>query len=154
MAKFNKTVEVRWSDIDMNRHVRHSAYADFCTHVRVEWLTAMGFPPERFAELGFGPVIFREETEYYREVHLGERITVDVELSGASADNGRFRFRHHVIKPDGQVAATHEILGAWLDLRARKLIVPPPAMAEVLAGLERSPNFSEIVPASRKAAQA
>ncbi|WP_414648539.1 acyl-CoA thioesterase, partial [Chitinimonas sp.] len=43
MEVFRHTVEVRWADCDANQHVRHSAYADFCTHARIEWLRLHGF---------------------------------------------------------------------------------------------------------------
>ena len=151
MAKFSKIIEVRWSDVDMNHHVRHSAYADFCTHARIEWLAENGFTPEKFAELVFGPVIFKEETEYFKEVKLGERLTIEVEIAGASADNSRFRFRQHIYKQDGRLAARHEVAGAWLDMRERKLIPPPAPLAATLAALDKSEDFEDI-PLSRKAA--
>ena len=34
-AIFTHTVEVRWSDLDANQHMRHSAYADLCVASRV-----------------------------------------------------------------------------------------------------------------------
>ena len=36
MSRYHKQVEVRWSDIDANQHMRHSAYADLCTHTRTD----------------------------------------------------------------------------------------------------------------------
>ena len=63
MHPFTKVVEVRWSDIDANQHMRHNAYADLCTHTRMEWLAAAGFGMEAFMAHGFGPVLFRESTE-------------------------------------------------------------------------------------------
>jgi acyl-CoA thioester hydrolase len=33
-AIFTQTVEVRWSDLDANQHMRHSAYADLCTQAQ------------------------------------------------------------------------------------------------------------------------
>ena len=76
MTAFSKVVEVRWADIDANQHMRHSAYADLCTHTRLEWLQAAGFGADEFKRQGFGPVLFRESTDYRREVNLGERRVV------------------------------------------------------------------------------
>lgn len=141
MSIFSKTVEIRWADIDANQHLRHSAYADLCAHSRIEWLQDAGFGPEAFQRLGFGPVLFRESTEYRREVHLGERITIRLSLAAASPDNGRWTFRHELYKPDGQLAAIHEVTGAWMSLAARKLIPPPGELQPLLADLAHSSDF-------------
>jgi len=133
MTPFTKIVEVRWSDIDANQHMRHNAYADLCTHTPA------------FRAHGFGPVLFRESTEYRREVHLGERITIDVQIAAASPDNSRWKIRQQLFKPDGQLAAIYEVAGAWMDLHARKLIPPPPALAAILADLPRCADF-ELLP--------
>ena len=145
MHPFTKVVEVRWSDIDANQHMRHNAYADLCTHTRMEWLAAAGFGMDAFMAHGFGPVLFRESTEYRREVHLGERITVDVQVAAASPDNSRWKIRQQLIKPDGKLAAIYEVAGAWMDLRERKLIPPPAALAAILADLPRCADF-ELLP--------
>ncbi|WP_174873131.1 acyl-CoA thioesterase [Vogesella oryzae] len=141
MTVFDKEVEIRWADIDANQHLRHSAYADLCAHSRIEWLQAAGFGPQQFKALAFGPVLFRESTEYRREIHLGERITIRLSLAAASPDNGRWTFRHELYKPDGQLAAIHEVTGAWMDLAARKLIPPPAALQSLLAELAHSADF-------------
>ncbi|RXZ44374.1 acyl-CoA thioesterase [Crenobacter cavernae] len=153
MPAFLKPVEIRWSDIDANRHMRHSAYADLCTHARVEWLQATGFGADYFARHGFGPVLFKESTEYLREARLGDRLTVDVELLGASADAARWRFRQTMRRDDGVAVAVHEVAGAWLDLAARKLIAPPDAMQAAMATLPKCADFAEL-PAPRDKAAA
>lgn len=50
--KFEKEIEVRWADVDQNRHVRHSAYYDYGAHVRVACLTAAGYDADRLGEDG------------------------------------------------------------------------------------------------------
>lgn len=134
-AIFTQTVEVRWSDLDANQHMRHSAYADLCTHARLGWLAQSGFAGGEFARLGLGPVLFQESTEYFREVHLGEALTIDIRLEAASPDYGRWKLRQDMHKADGRLAATHRVAGAWLDLATRKLIAPPTVLAEIFAAL-------------------
>lgn len=34
----------RWADLDPNRHLRHTAYADYATPVRFSYLTENGRP--------------------------------------------------------------------------------------------------------------
>ncbi len=144
MENFRHLVEVRWADCDANHHVRHSAYADFCTHARIEWLKAHGFGFEQFQAQAFGPVIFKEWTEYFKEVRMSERLTIEVRIAGLSDDGSRFRIHHDVYKEDGRLAAKHEVSGAWLDLKARKLTLPPTALAEIFSGLARTDDFEII----------
>lgn len=144
MQPFTKVVEVRWSDIDANQHMRHNAYADLCTHTRMEWLAAAGFGMDAFRAHALGPVLFRESTEYRREIHLGERITIDVQIAAASPDHSRWTLRQQLFKPDGQLAARYEVAGAWMDMRSRKLTAPPPALAAILAALPRSDDFDTL----------
>lgn len=33
-----KEFEVKWADLDPNRHMRHSAYNDYAAHMRVKFL--------------------------------------------------------------------------------------------------------------------
>lgn len=74
------TYHVRWAEMDPNGHMRHSAYADFATDQRVAYLRAHGFDLQKFGELRLGPVTFREETKFLKEVHVGEAIRVDGRL--------------------------------------------------------------------------
>ncbi len=144
MTAFRHSLEVRWADCDANQHVRHSAYADFCTHARIEWLRAAGFGFEQFQRDAFGPVIFKESTEYFKELKMSERLTIAVQVAALSADGSRFSIRHDIYKEDGRLAARHEVSGAWLDLRARKLTAPPERLQAIFADLERTADFSTI----------
>lgn len=144
MQAFRQAIEVRWSDCDANQHVRHSAYADFCTHGRIEWLRACGFGYDQFQAHHFGPVIFKEWTEYFKEVKLSERIEIVINLAGISVDGSRFRIRHDIYKADGRLAARHEVSGAWFDLQQRKLIAPPAALSTILGDLSHTDDFEEI----------
>ncbi len=123
---------VRWAELDPNGHMRHSAYADFAADQRVNWLARLGYTVQRFGELRIGPILFREETKFMKELHGGERIRVDGRVTAASPDGARWTILHTVYKADGRVAATVEVDGAWLDLDRRKLTVPPTELAEAL----------------------
>ncbi|WP_269530778.1 thioesterase family protein [Chitinimonas sp. BJYL2] len=142
MDSFRHTIEVRWADCDANQHVRHSAYADFCTHARIEWLRSHGFAYDQFQQRAFGPVIFKESTEYYKELKMSERVEIEVRVAALNADGSRFTIRHDLFKQDGRLAARHEINGAWFDLRERKLIPPPAELASIFAELARTDDFS------------
>jgi acyl-CoA thioester hydrolase len=141
---FEKTFEIRWSDCDPNRHLRHSAYADLAAHVRLAFLSERGFGPRELEALGFGPVLRREETEYFREVTIGEPLRVDVKLSGLSPDGARWRLTHQLFKQDGERAAVTSVEGGWLNVRTRKLTLPPAELLAVMSSAERSEDFREL----------
>ncbi len=149
MAGYAKSYELRWSDADANGHVRHSVYSELGAEVRIAWLKEGGFPWKRFEELGVGPVLLREELEYRREIGLGERVRIDVVAVGLSPDGARWKLRHDLHKEDGELAGRVTVLGGWLDLAARRLVVPPEPLAALLRATARAPEFEELPPLKR-----
>jgi len=128
----SQTYTVRWAELDPNGHMRHSAYADFAADQRVHWLASHGYDLRKFAELRIGPILFREETKYLKEIYAGEEIRVEGRLMNGTPDGSRWTIEHTIYKADGRVAATVTVDGAWLDLERRKLTVPPAELAAVL----------------------
>lgn len=116
---------VLWSMVDANQHMRHSAYADFAAHARVEALEKMGLPLGVFRQLMIGPILLREELIYLREVHLNDTVTVHCALEKISADHSKWSFRQEIFRSDGIKAAIIHVDGAWLDLKTRKLTALP-----------------------------
>lgn len=141
MPALTTSCEVRWADLDPNGHARHTAYMDWATHNRLVAFASNGATTARFQELGVSPVIFREETDYLREVSGEDRITVSFEFTGGSTDWKHFRIRHKLTRQDGVHCATVVVRGAWLNLRDRKVVVPPEAIVQVCQALPRSADF-------------
>lgn len=129
----SQTYTVRWAELDPNGHMRHSAYADFAADQRVRWLANLGYTVQKFAELRVGPILFREETKFLKELHGGESIRVEGVVTATTPDGARWTILHTIYKADGRVAATVEVDGAWLDLDRRKLTAPPAELAQALA---------------------
>jgi len=140
-GEFEVMLDVRWSDLDINWHMRNTAYAEFGTQARVDFLSRGGFPPSRFQELGFGPVIFREESRYIREFRLGERVRVNFKVIGLSEDGSRWAMRHELFRDDGEPAAILELEGGWLDVATRRLRVPPDELRDRIAELPKADDF-------------
>lgn len=144
MSNYRKQVEVRWADVDANQHMRHSAYADHCTHVRMEWLTSNGFGFEQFAAQGFAPVLLRESTVYFKEVNLNERLQISILLAASNADGSKWRIRQEIFRADGKLAAQQEVSGAWMDLTTRKLRPPPEALNALFEMIGKTADFETI----------
>ena len=121
--------------MDPNGHMRHSAYADYAADQRVVVLASWGYNVAQFAKLRLGPILFREETKFLKEIHIGEEIRVDGRLASINEDGSRWSIIHTIYKADGRVAATVTVDGAWLDLDRRKLTVPPTELVEAMATL-------------------
>ncbi|NML65129.1 thioesterase [Hymenobacter sp. RP-2-7] len=132
MSHHSQTYTVRWAELDPNGHMRHSAYADFAADQRVHWLASLGFDVARFAALRLGPILFREETKYLKELHGGETIRVEGRVVSQTPGGARWTIEHTIYKANGQPAAIVTVDGAWLDLGRRKLTAPPAELAAAM----------------------
>ena len=151
---FEEHFAVRWADLDANRHVRNTIFSEFATHTRLRMLASHGFTQAHFESLRFGPVMFREEVRYRRELVFGDEVRVNVVIAGLSEDGSSWRVHQEVTRGDGKQAAILTIDGAWIHLDSRKLVAPPEALATVLKGLPRSGEFEVLRSLARGAGAA
>ena len=124
-ALYTKQFEVRWADCDANNHMRHSAYADMAAHARIGYLTEIGIGPEWLSDHNVGPVLFKESTEYFREVHMNEVLSISVEAGEPTGSDKTVTLVNNIYKESGELAARVSVLFAWMDIVARKVIVVP-----------------------------
>jgi acyl-CoA thioester hydrolase len=129
--------------------MRNTAYLDKAADVRQMFLIEHGFPVAEFVRLRIGPVVMKDEVEYFKEVGLQQQITVTYALAGHSDDGSRFLLRHEVFRPDGKLSARVTSAGGWLDLNERRLVTPPPALLAAMNLLDRTPDFL-VLPTSIK----
>ncbi len=141
---YEKTLYAGWADMDFNSHMKNTAYLDKTADVRQMFLMENGFPVEEFRRLGIGPVVMKDEVEYFKEVGLQEQITVTYALAGHAPDGSRFLLRHEIYREDGNLSARVTSAGGWLDLTERKLIAPPPALLSAMNSLEKTSDFIDL----------
>jgi acyl-CoA thioester hydrolase len=140
-----QTFRFRWADLDPNGHVRHSVYADLAAQTRLDFLAAAGFGLREFAKLAIGPILFREDVRYLKELHIQDEVTVTAHVSGLTADGARWHLHHTFTRArDGAVVATISVEGAWFDLRERRVTAPPAELAEAMRTALRHPEFQEL----------
>jgi acyl-CoA thioester hydrolase len=141
---FEKKLMAGWGDMDFNSHMRNTAFMDKAGDVRMLFLSENGFPMSELMRLRIGPVVMKDEIAYFKEVMLLDEITVTLGVAGLSPDGSRWMLRSDVIRPDGKLAARITSTGGWLDLGARKLIPPPPALLATWQALHKTEDFQEL----------
>lgn len=147
---FEQRFHVTWAHLDANGHMANTAYLDIVVDVRFMYFASRGFPPEEFRRLRLGPVVRRDEVDYYRELHLLEPVRVNLLLCGVSEDGSRFRIRNEIRREGGELAARVTSLGGWFDLAARRLVAPPETLAEAIRSLDRAEDFAPLESSVRK----
>jgi len=143
-ARYFKEFIAGWGTMDFNSHMANTAYLNLAADVRMAFFADHGFPPSEFRRLAIGPVIRKDELEYFHEVGLHETIVVNYIALAMSADGSRFVVENEIWLKSGERAAAVRSTGGWLDLRARKLVVPPAALLAAFMQVPRSPAFSEL----------
>jgi acyl-CoA thioester hydrolase len=138
---FSLPIGVRWADLDPNGHVRHSVYYDWGASARIAYLEREGVGVGWMNRNGIGPVLFREEARFLRELRFGDELVVDLQLAASSVEGRKWRMRHRILRGP-EVTATLELDGAWLDLRARKVTAPPAEVVRAFDGLARTDDFA------------
>lgn len=141
MKGFSQKLQIRWSDIDANFHLRHSVYYDFGAQMRTVLLSELGLTMAAMQAAHFGPVLFREEAIFKREIRMGDDIEIDVKLSKLKKDYSRFSFVHHIRKADGTLCAIMNVDGAWIDTQIRKVIAPPHIGQAMLDAMPKTEDF-------------
>ena len=141
---YSKEFEIRWSDVDANRHLRNSGYIDFMSHTRMSFFSDKGFGQLELAKLDIGPIALSEHMYYFKEVFPGKPIRVTLQLKGISEDGMFFEFLHDFYDSQGKNVARCEMVGAWICLKERKLRGLPQALFSYLEGMEKTSDFKTI----------
>lgn len=138
------SVEIRWSDVDPNLHIRHSVYYDWGTHVRMNFLQLLGCTLQVMKEKHFGPIIFREEAVFRKEILVTDTIQLSTTVLKSTRNFAKWTMQHEIIKNENTVAAILTIDGAWMDTNKRKLAIPPQFILDEFNKVEK-PNIFQWV---------
>ncbi|MCO4291611.1 acyl-CoA thioesterase [Solitalea sp. MAHUQ-68] len=144
MREYSIPVSIRWADLDPNFHVRHSAYYDFGAQARINFFVEKGLTAQVLAKHHFGPVLFREEAVFRRELKFGDKLSINVKVLKLKKDHSRFSIAHEIIREDGTLCAKITVDGAWMDTHIRKLTLPPQIAIDMLVEMPKDENFEWI----------
>lgn len=144
MNEFSRPIQIRWSDMDPNFHIRHSVYYDWGAFCRIEFLNEHGLAAHVMQELKFGPILFREECIFRKEIRYGDEIKINLKLLRSKKDFARWSIQHQLTKNDGTLCALLTVEGAWMDVVKRKLASPPEKVHEVFDKMPKEHGFEWI----------
>ena len=134
-------LQIRWADLDPNFHLRHSVYYDWGAYCRILFFSAHNLTPDEMQKLNIGPIIFREECIFKKEIRFGDDVSIDVTLTKARRDFSRWSVSHHIIKNQEILSAILTLDLAWLNTNERKLSVPPEKVAAVIEAMPKDKSF-------------
>lgn len=145
MTSFTKQISLRWSDLDPNFHVRHSAYYDFGAQHRIEILESLGLTMKVLQQQHFGPILFREECVFRKEIKLADKITMQTKVSQMRPDASRWSIVHEFMNEENKLCAVITVDGAWMDTKLRKIADPTPEIAiQAISRFPKSESFATI----------
>jgi acyl-CoA thioester hydrolase len=145
LSTFSKIISIRWADLDPNFHLRHSVYYDLGSQFRVELLDEAGLSMKTMKEQGFGPILFREECIFKREILMADEITLTAKILKMKQDGSRWTILHEFIRADETLCAQLTLDGAWMDVINRRIANPTPQIAfDVLNQFPKAPGFELI----------
>jgi acyl-CoA thioester hydrolase len=141
MNEYLKPIEIRWADLDPNFHLRHSVYYDYGAYCRVCFLEEYGLSNAKMQELKIGPILFREEAVFRKEVRLGDKLAVNLKILKARKDYSRWTIKHEIIKNENILAAVLTVDGAWINTSLRKLATPEQLVTTVFETMPKDNSF-------------
>lgn len=137
-------IAVRWSDLDANMHVRHSVYYDWTDFARLTFFANIGLTLNVFYDNNLGPVIFREEGIFHREILPTDNVEIKIFLLKSTIDFRKWTILHEIWKNEETLAATIIVDGSWIDTKSRKVKTPDSSVAEMLGAIPKHGQFERI----------
>ena len=128
------------SAIDGNGHVNNVQYVQWMQEAAMAHSAELGWPQERFVELGRTWIIRSHTIEYYHSAYAGDHITILTWVSDFHKIRSLRKFKFY--RPaDDVVLATAATLFIFCDLRTGKPVTIPPEVqvAYTVVGPEDEP---------------
>lgn len=139
---FIKSFEIRWRDLDANKHLGNSSYVDFMSHTRMSFFMKHNIDLTEMERHGVGPIVMHEHIYYFKEIRLGQAIDVSLEIIGMTEDARFVKIAHNFYDKSGKNLAYAEMLFSWIDLETRRLARLPQSLATTISNFPKAKNFS------------
>jgi acyl-CoA thioester hydrolase len=94
-------------------------------------------------ELKMAPIMFEDRTRYLKEILLGERIHIELQLAGTDREGSRW-FLRHIFRRGATDCAVYEAKGAWFSMATRRIVPAPPGLLEAYGNIARTDDYAEL----------
>ena len=141
MEKYELPIQIRWADIDPNFHLRHSVYYDWAAMCRLDFLKERGMTSVLMQKMHFGPILFREEAVFRKEINYEDQVRINLKLLKSRRDFSRWTIVHEIMKNKDTLGALVTVDGAWINTVERKLFIPPAEVALIFQQMPLGENF-------------
>ena len=123
-------VQVRWADLDANRHVNNVAYFTYMEQARIDWLKGMGL--QTTAE-GEGPVVVQTSCNYRIAIPYVEAL--DVHLYAGAPGRTSFPTFYDIVSVDDRNLkyADGQAIMVWTHRASGESRPVPDALRALLA---------------------
>jgi acyl-CoA thioester hydrolase len=146
-----RTFQIRWNDLDPNRHVANSSISALMNERRMLFLAEHGITQAFFEKHQIGPAILSEHFYYLKEIQPGSKVHIDIELLANTPDFKYISFCHALYNEAGRMAVFSTMVFTWMDLKARKAIVPPDELLQINDKLRKSDQYRVMTEAEIRA---
>ncbi|GAA1184099.1 thioesterase family protein [Nesterenkonia xinjiangensis] len=125
--------------IDYNGHMSEAYYVLVFGHATDQTMDRLGMGPEHRAAQGCSLFTVEAHIRYLREVGLDTSLTVRTRVVGQGPKKLHLAHEMHA---DGELIATEEVMGLYVDQQAGGTVPFPDAIAEAIrAHLEPAPSW-------------
>jgi len=121
--KFDYRVQVKEFHLDTFGHVNNAMYLVLYEEARWDFITNNGFGLDRIKADKMGPVIIEAQVKFKRE--LVNREWIHIQSRPGEVNGKLMEINQQIVRPDGKVASEAKFVIGFMDLKERKLIVPP-----------------------------
>jgi acyl-CoA thioester hydrolase len=123
-------IPIRWGDMDAMGHVNNTVYFRYFETIRIEWMHAIGGPPDPNGE---GPVIVNAFCNFIKQLEFPG----DVLAKHYVANPGRSSFDTYITlertDAPGVVCASGGAKTVWVDFKGQKSVPLPDWLREVVS---------------------
>jgi len=96
---------------------------------------------ETIMNSNLGPVIFHEHYYYMKELHMGDKIKMNVRLKGISEDYKFVEFEHNMFNEKGELAMYCTLIFTLMDLNSRSITLPNDQLIKAYNMLEKTEDY-------------
>ncbi|MGL6071956.1 acyl-CoA thioesterase [Craterilacuibacter sp.] len=123
-----KSIVMRWGDMDAIGHLNNAVYFRYLEQIRIDWLEEAGFP---ITPDGIGPVIAHTACHFKREIAYPNTLHISIELEHLGRSSLKLRHRFFCAEDRDTVYAVGEVTLVWVDYRQGKSVPIPQAIRDI-----------------------